>query len=89
MSPELFITQLFKQAATIDDLQQAKLHSDRGEFRSKRRILTRLMTESPGDWEIDQPDERMPGIKHKSGFKFHLPARHVNSSLAKPPTPAV
>lgn len=84
MTPATFITGLVKQAAALDDLRQAKFHSDRGEYRSKRRILTRMMAASPDDWEIDQPDERMPGIRHKpSGWKFHLPGRHVKPVLEK------
>jgi hypothetical protein len=58
----------------IDQLLEAKGHSDMGDYSSKHRIVRKMLEEQPEAFKIDSTDGDILGITHlPTGFKMHVP----------------
>ena len=58
--------------AIIQELLEAKNHSDNKRYGHKTQILRKLMEQSPQDWVIDDSAPKYPGITHTpTKFRFH------------------
>jgi len=70
-------------------LKKAKEMSDAGDYQGKKKILVKLMNDSPDDWSLDQPggedgSGKFPGVKHTpTSFQFHLPKNAIPESIQK------
>lgn len=61
-------------ARPIDQLLEAKSHSDRRDYTSKHRIVRKMLEERPEEFKIDSQDDGIVGITHlPTGFKMHVP----------------
>ena len=73
---------------TLDQLRQAKSHSDSRRYGLKHKLLQKLMRQSPGEWVVDQPGERHPGVTHvPTGFRLHTNRRTIPSEVKSAETP--
>jgi hypothetical protein len=62
----------------LADLKRAKAESDRGNYRAKHQILSKLLDEHPGAFVQDSTSGSMIGLTHPAtGFKIHAPAQVV------------
>lgn len=70
-------------------LKKAKEMSDAGDYQGKKKILVKLMNDSPDDWSLDQPggedgSGKFPGVKHTpTSFQFHMPKNAIPDSIHK------
>jgi hypothetical protein len=56
----------------IQELLEAKNHSDNKRYEHKAQILRKLMEQAPQDWVIDDTAPKFPGITHApTKFQFH------------------
>jgi hypothetical protein len=66
-------------------LQQAKLHSDRGQYAAKAAIMRHLMAQMPQEFLVDQPNQRYAGITHvPTGFQLHVPREIIPQGVLHP-----
>lgn len=73
-------------AKPVDQLLEAKSHSDRGDYTSKHRIIRQLMEDSPADFVIDSQEGDILGITHKpTGFRLHVPRIVAPTTSSLPP----
>ena len=71
-----------KKPNTLDELRAAKTHSDRREYDRKHEILRRLISQSPQDWHVDDPEPKYKGITHTpTKFRFHAPRGVIGSHV--------
>ena len=58
----------------LPDLQQAKAHSDKKDYRQKNMLIRKMMNDKPDDWAIDSDDGKgIVGVTHlPTGFKLHM-----------------
>jgi DNA polymerase Ligase (LigD)/Helicase conserved C-terminal domain/SNF2-related domain len=62
----------------LADLKRAKAESDRGNYKAKHQILSKLLDEHPGAFVQDSTSGSMIGLTHPAtGFKIHAPAQVV------------
>lgn len=74
-------------SSPVARLREAKAFSDRGDMASKNKILTELVQAAPGDFKVDQPDVRFPGLTHvPSNFQIHAHPSVAAQVAAKPDT---
>lgn len=67
----------------LNQLLQAKAHSDVRQYQQKHQIMSKLMNETPNDFVIDSTMGNMLGVTHpKTGFKIHVPIEVVPQGLA-------
>jgi hypothetical protein len=66
-----------KAAAPLQDLINAKRHSDVKDYTTKHKILRTLLEQYPDDFFIDSENNNILGLTWKpKNFKIHAP-RHV------------
>jgi hypothetical protein len=66
----------------IDELREAKEHSDNKRYPQKTEILRRLMAKAPKDWHVDDPKPYHKGITHTpTSFKFHVEPTAIPESV--------
>ena len=64
--------------SVLADLKRAKSESDRGNYKAKHQILSKLLDEHPGAFVQDSTSGSMIGLTHPAtGFKIHAPAQVV------------
>lgn len=75
LTPEMeaaIIAKVKREPTTLDQLLQAKSHSDKKEYGAKRKILAALMRKFPDQFVMDSPG-RFAGITHQpTNFKLHV-----------------
>jgi len=73
-------------AKPVEQLSEAKAHSDRGDYSSKHRIIRQLMEDSPADFVVDSQEGDILGITHKpTGFRLHVPRIVATPPPSLPP----
>jgi hypothetical protein len=71
-----YAIQKSQEGSKVQQLLEAKGHSDKGLYRKKHEILRRLMSKSPEEFYSDSQARGMHGITHRpSGFRVHMPRR--------------
>lgn len=66
----------------IDELREAKEHSDNKRYAYKTDILRRLMAKAPKDWHVDDLKPYHKGITHKpTNFRFHVEPTAIPESV--------
>jgi hypothetical protein len=76
------------QTVVLDQLRQAKSHSDAKRYGLKHKLLQRLMRQAPGEWVVDQPGVHHPGVTHvPTGFRLHTNRRTIPSEVKQAETP--
>ena len=70
----------------LPKLKKAKSFSDDANWHEKHVLLRSMLAEHPDRWEVDQDDghQHAIGIRHESGFKFHLPREQVVGPVTAP-----
>ena len=65
-------------ADTLQQLLQAKAHSDKKEYGPKTEIVRGLIKKNPGEFHIDSRGHGVVGLTHgPTKFRLHLPERQV------------
>lgn len=58
----------------LDQLLEAKSHSDRRDYGSKHRVMKQLLEDRPDEFKIDSQDGGIIGVTHMpTGFRIHVP----------------
>lgn len=73
-------------------LRRAKQHSDLGTadgYAAKAAILRDLIRRDPTAWAVDSQQPHTVGLTHRTGFRFHLPRRHVVDLLPDAAAPVL
>lgn len=67
----------------LQTLQEAKKHSDQGQYSAKGALMFSAMMERPGEFVLDQQDgSGHPGVTHlPTGFQMHLPRKYIPAAV--------
>jgi len=67
-----------EKAAALNNLLEAKDHSDKKQYGAKHRIMALMMYKAPDEFLVDSDDGKFLGITHApTGFRMHLPKNIV------------
>lgn len=74
----------FLKEKALDNLLDAKKHSDNRQYKYKHEILALMMAKSPKDFYVDSDDGSIVGLTHApTRFKIHVPKKFVPSKVEK------
>lgn len=72
----------FLKEKAIDNLLDAKQHSDKRQYKYKHQILALMLSKNPKDFYIDSDQGSIVGITHApTNFKIHIPKKFVPSKI--------
>lgn len=70
-------------ADTMGALRMAKMYSDSARWQEKTQILRELITNASQDWHVDSDEGNLVGVRHFSGWRYHLPKAQIADLLPR------